>query len=425
MINTLKEGYTVPELLVPGSGTTPEKWSVIACDQYTSQPEYWKAAEDSVGDHYSALNMILPEVYLGTDEVEERTRRMQEIMHRYLKEDVLRELPRGIMLTERHLSSGIRSGILLAMDLEAYSYDAGDRPLIRASETTVLERIPPRVRARKGAPLELPHIMLLIDDPDDTVIGPLRAARGRLQRVYDFDLMMGGGHIEGWLAAEDSQLDDVAKALADLPRHDGMLYCVGDGNHSLATAKTIWDEYKKTIPEEERERSPLRFALCEVVNLHQKAVQFLPIHRVFFDVDPGELVAFVLKSLNDKNERAEITDFHAGPFDIPFISARESDTISIGNPSHPLAAGVLQPVFDAFLKANPKARIDYIHGDAALEELSRRKDAVGFRFPAVPKNGFFDLLIECGVLPRKTFSIGEADDKRFYLEARVLEPGAK
>lgn len=422
MESTRSQGYIVPELLVPGPGASYEKWSCIACDQYTSQPEYWADAAKAAADSPSALHMILPEVYLEEDDVPERTEKMQRTMHAYLKEGVFEELPPGIMLTERRLEGGVRSGLMLAMDLEQYSWVISEHPLIRASEKTVLERIPPRVRARKGAPLEMPHIMLLIDDPEDTVIGPLHEKRGSLKKIYDFDLMKNGGHIEGWLATDEADLDGVAKALAALPRHENMLYCVGDGNHSLATAKTIWDEYKKTISDDEREMSPMRYALCEVVNLHEPAVEFLPIHRVFFDVDAEDLVNFTVQKLNDSGQEARITDGAPGPFDIPFLSGKRSGTISIAKPSHPLAAGVLQPIFDEYLEARPNARIDYIHGDSVLEELSRKKDAAGFHFPPVPKDGFFDLLIRCGVLPRKTFSIGEADDKRFYLEARAILP---
>lgn len=425
MKDTLAEGYIVPELLVPAKGTSKEKWSVIACDQYTSQPEYWQKALDEVGTCQSALHLILPEVYLGDNDVNERTEKIRETMHQYLNDGVLRELPPGIMLTERDLPGGKRRGLLLAMDLDSYSWVIEEHPMIRASEKTVLERIPPRVKARKGAPIEMPHIMLLIDDPNDTVIGPLAAKTDRLEPVYDFDLMMGGGHIKGWLAANDADLDGVQNALAKLPRPENMLYCVGDGNHSLATAKTIWDEYKKSIPESERAASPLRYALCEVVNLHEPAVEFLPIHRVFFNVDAKDLTSFVIDTLNARGEQASVTDEPEAAFDIEFLSASENGTISIAKPSHPLAAGVLQPVFDEYLEKHPDVSVDYIHGDEALEELSRRPDALGFRFPPVSKNGFFELLIRCGVLPRKTFSIGEADDKRFYLEARALAHGEK
>lgn len=420
MEDSLREGYIVPELLVPGEDVTKEKWAVIACDQYTSQPEYWQKTENAVGSCQSALHMILPEVYLGQADVPERTKKLRETMHTYMEEGVLRALPPGIMLTERTLEAGVRSGLLLAMDLECYSWVIEEHPMIRASEKTVLERIPPRVKARSGAPLEMPHIMLLIDDPDDTVIGPLRERKQDLAPVYDFDLMMGGGHISGWLATSEKDCDGVACALSRLPRPENMLYCVGDGNHSLATAKTIWDEYKKTIPEEQRAASPLRYALCEVVNLHEPAVEFLPIHRVFFNVDAEDLIQFVIDTLNARGEDAKRTEAPEASFDVQFMSDTVSGTISIGKPSHPLAAGVLQPVFDEYLAAHPDVTIDYIHGDDVLEELSSRKDALGFRFPPVPKDGFFDLLIRCGVLPRKTFSIGEADEKRFYLEARAL-----
>lgn len=426
MTDTLKLGYTIPELLVPASGADMQAWSVIACDQYTSQPEYWKRVRERVGDAPSALNIILPEAILDTGDVEEWIARMHAAMEDYVKKGVLRQLPAGIMLTERQLEAGKRRGILLAMDLESYDYNVKAHPLIRASESTVIERIPPRKRARAASALDLPHVMLLIDDPQDTVIGPLHAVRSGLEQIYDFDLMEGGGRVDGWLATDADLLAGVAASLAALPRKDGMLYCVGDGNHSLATAKTIWDEEKQGIPEEQRASCPLRYALCEVVNVHDPAIEFLPIHRVFFNTTPGSILDFTVRELNRAGADAKIVRKEPGKvkegFMLPFLSKEEAGWLVIGNASHPLAAGQLEPIFDAYMKENPGVRVDYIHGQDAVQKLSVQRDTVGFLFPPVPKEGFFDLIVRCGVLPRKTFSIGHADDKRFYLEARMLTP---
>lgn len=427
MTDTLKLGYTIPDLLVPASGQNMQAWAVIACDQYTSQPEYWKRVRDRVGDAPSTLNIILPEVTLDSGDVGQWIDSMHASMEEYVRSGVLRQLPAGIMLTERALKSGTRRGILLAMDLEAYDYDIEAHPLIRASERTVLERIPPRKRARIASRLDVPHVMLLIDDPNDTVIGPLHASRDKLDKIYGFDLMEGGGRVDGWLATDEKSLSTIADALAALPRKDGMLYCVGDGNHSLATAKTIWDEVKKGLSGDELVTCPLRYALCEVVNVHEAAVEFLPIHRVFFNATAGSIVDYTVRELNKAGadavvERGREPQAPDGGFVLPFFSQEESGWLVVGKSSHPLAAGQMQPIFDAYMKENPGVRCDYIHGEDVVQELSAQRDAVGFVFPPVPKEDFFSLVVRCGVLPRKTFSIGHADDKRFYLEVRMLAP---
>lgn len=427
MADTLKVGYMVPELLVPAPGQDMQAWSVIACDQYTSQPDYWKKVRERAGDSPSTLNIILPEVKLDEGDVDEWVDRMHAAMERYVRDGVLRRLPPGVMLTERALSGGVRRGILLAMDLESYDYNIDVHPLIRASERTVLERIPPRKLARAASRLDVPHVMLLMDDPADTVIGPLHDARGSMEKVYGFDLMAGGGRVDGWLATDAGLLDGVADALSALPRKDGMLYCVGDGNHSLATAKAIWEEEKKGLSGDDLVTCPLRYALCEVVNVHDPAVEFLPIHRVFFNTTAGSIVDYTARRLNEEGANARVDresrpDTPRGGFVLPYYSKEESGWLVVGNASHPLAAGQLQPIFDEYLKENPGSRVDYIHGDDVVQELSAQRDAVGFVFPPVPKDDFFSLVVECGVLPRKTFSIGHADDKRFYLEARLLAP---
>lgn len=424
MTDTLKLGYAVPELLVPAKDIDPSRWAVIACDQYTSEPDHWEETRRITEGAPSTLDLILPEAYLAKDgDHEQRAAETREAMHRYLCDGVLRQLPPGVMLTERTLPGGVRKGLLLAMDLESYDYDVQKAPLIRASEKTVLNRIPPRKLVREGAPVDLPHVMLLIDDPEDKVIGELDRRKEDFEEIYSFDLMQSGGHIEGRLIRKEKDLDHLASEIGRLPRHGGMLYCVGDGNHSLATAKAIWDETKDAVGPVERLTSPLRYALCEVVNLHDPAVEFLPIHRVLFGVRPEEALAGVTKLLEEQGAAPRIIRGQEPPsaegFVIPFASSEDSGWLVLGNKTHPLAAGVLQPALDAWTEA-AGASIDYIHGDDSFRTLSGKQGALGFYMPAVPKEGFFDLLIRCGVLPRKTFSIGEADHKRYYLEARRL-----
>ncbi len=430
MKDTEKLGFRIPEILVPAENINLRKWSCVACDQFTSQPEYWHDVEKMVGASASALHIILPEIYLDEEDVEEHIAHTNRVMRDYLADGVLEALPQGIMLTERHIGSKLRKGILLAMDLDQYDYDISKKPTIRATEQTVLSRIPPRVKIRRDAPVEMPHIMLMIDDPEDSVIGALHMQRNSLQKIYDFDLMMDGGRVEGWLADGEKQIDAVTDAIAALPRHDNMLYCVGDGNHSLATAKAIWDEAKQGLTEEEKQGHPLRFALCEVINLRDRAVEFMPIHRVFFNVNPSNCAQFIVERLKAKGRSAKLmfgrwhADTHAeeGTFVIPFLYRDGAGKIIIERPEHPLAVGEVQDIFDEYLELNRGAAIDYIHGDEAFLELAKAYDNIGFYFEALQKADFFDMIVQCGVLPKKTFSLGEAEQKRYYMECRLLTP---
>ncbi len=429
MLDTRELGFMIPEILIPAPGVDLSKWAVVACDQFTSQPEYWREVEKIVGTSASALHIMLPEIYLGQDGLKERIAGMKETMSRYLDDGVLVAAPPGIMLVLRHIGKKVRKGIMLAIDLEAYDYDIEKKPMIRATEETVLSRIPPRVMIRKGAAVEMPHIMLLMDDPGDEAIGGLYIQRNSLRKVYGFDLMMGGGRIEGYLASGQKYVDEAVSAISRLRRRDNMLFCVGDGNHSLATAKTIWDEAKQHLSEAERADHPLRFALCEVINLRDKAVEFKPIHRLITGVNPAACAQFVSERLMERgrNPKLVFTRWNAstqpeaeGSFTIPFLYRDGAGRISIQNPVHPLAVGEVQDIFEEFLEKNPQASIDYIHGDEAFTELARGYDSIGFYFDALKKSEFFDLVVKCGVLPKKTFSLGEAEEKRYYMECRLL-----
>lgn len=424
-----EQGFQIPRVLLPAENVNLAKWACVACDQFTSQPDYWKAVERFVGNAPSTLHITLPEIYLEDANVNEHIADMKETMREYLESGVLEELPKGVVLTERHIGGKVRKGILLAMDLEQYDYRIENKPMLRATEQTVLSRIPPRVQIRRGAAVELPHVMLLMDDEQDTVIGPLHAQRTALPKLYDFDLMMDGGRIEGWLVDSPKLLDGLVQAIGALPRRDNMLFCVGDGNHSLATAKTIWDEAKESLTPEERENHPLRYALCEIINLRDRAVEFMPIHRVLFGANPAGCAQFLVERMREKGTdaklvfgrwRSEIE--HDGTYQIPFLYHDGAGRIIIENPKHPLAVGEIQEAFEDYIRENPSAKIDYIHGDEAFGELARQYDNIGFYFEALDKAEFFDLIVKCGVLPKKTFSLGEAEEKRYYLEGRLIVP---
>lgn len=426
------KGFQIPRVLLPAENVNLLKWACVACDQFTSQPDYWKAVERYVGNAPSALHITLPEVYLEGENVHDRIADMKETMHAYLESGVLSELPEGVVLTERHIGGKVRKGILLAMDLEQYDYRIENKPVLRATEQTVLERIPPRAQIRRGAVVELPHIMLLMDDERDSVIGPLHMQRNSLPKLYDFELMMDGGRVEGWLAESPKLISALRDAIANLPARDNMTFCVGDGNHSLATAKTIWEEAKANLTEAEQENHPLRYALCEVINLRDPAVEFMPIHRVLFGVNPAGCVQYIVERLRERGKkaklvfgrwRAEITC--DGTYQIPFLYRDGAGRIIIENPEHPIAVGEVQEIFEEYIASNPSTRIDYIHGDEAFAELSKQYDNIGFYFEAMDKSAFFDLIVKCGVLPKKTFSLGEAEEKRYYLEGRLLAPYAE
>ena len=397
-------------ILLPRQGIDLTKWAVVACDQFTAQPEYWREAEALVGDAPSALRLILPEVWLS--EGEARTPAIHQTMADYLAGGILAPaVEDGFVLVERDTPAGIRPGLVAALDLEAYDFRPGARSLIRATEGTVLERVPPRARIRAGAPVELPHVMMLIDDPGDTVIGPLFDRRERLRPLYDFGLMLGGGHLRGW-AVEGEDLPGVFRAVDALAgQAEGLLYAVGDGNHSLAAAKRCWEQLREGLTPEQRQSHPARFALVELVNLATPALVFEPIHRALFGVQPEALMAEYRAYLAENG-----ADEGAGDDLIAFDGA--GNEWRFKSTEHPLR--LLQAFLDGYLACHPEASIDYIHGEDALRALVSRPDTLGFMPRAFDKSGLFDFIRRFGVLPRKTFSMGEATDKRYYLEARKI-----
>lgn len=402
------------------------KWSVVACDQYTSQPEYWQRVAEYVGRAPSALRLILPESCLEGPNVETDIMEINNTMSRYLREGRFVCHSDALFYVERILDGGkVRRGLMGMVDLEQYDYEPGAESLVRATEGTVLSRIPPRVAVRKNAPIELPHVMLLADDPDKTVIEPLADQTEDMTLLYDFGLMEGGGRLRGWELTQQ-QKEQVAKALTALADPEAfraryhlkedlpvLLFAVGDGNHSLATAKECYERQKRLTPPQHWDTLPARFALVELNNLHDTALEFEPIHRVVFGVEPQQLLeameAYYPGLIHGKGEG------HV----LPYVWGDCQGIVTVPNPKAQLPVGTLQRFLDDYLQNNP-GRVDYIHGAQVARDLARRKDTIAFLLPAMGKEELFPTVIHDGVLPRKTFSMGRAQDKRFYLEARRI-----
>ena len=410
-------------ILLP-KNTDMTKWSVVACDQYTSEPEYWNDVEKIVGDAPSTLKLTLPEIYLEDENVSERIAKINSNMKALLDEDFFNEYKDSMIYLERTQSDGkIREGLIGVVDLEAYSYEKGAETPIRATEKTVIERIPPRVKIRENAPLELPHIMILIDDDKKQIIENLKNKVSEDDIVYDFDLMKNGGHIKGYLLNEET-MDEVDKGLKELAdkevfakkydvnNKEVLLFAMGDGNHSLATAKACYEKLKETMSEEEYLNNPARYALVELVNLHSPALEFEAINRVIFNTNPEKL-------LNSLKEYYQINKDGNGQ-EIEVITNDVDEKWYIENPKSNIAVGSIQIFLDEYLKNN-EGKIDYIHGEETTKNLAKQSGNVGFIFEAMPKNELFKTVILDGSLPRKTFSMGHSYDKRYYLESRKIK----
>ena len=425
-----------PEILFPGKDIDLARWAVIACDQFTSEPLYWTQVELDTAGVPSAAHMILPEVYLESltpDQLDNKILSINESINRYLSDGTLYTLPSGFILSDRatpyHPS---RKGLILAVDLDQYDFTPGNRMKIRATEGTVLSRIPPRVRIRRDARLELPHIMLLIDDPDRLVIEPAFKALSSSgsKPLYDTDLMQGGGHITGYFTEADSAVSGrITDALSQLLKRssDGFLFAVGDGNHSLATAKAHWDAVRTNLSEEDKASHPARFALVEVVNIHDEGLDFEPIHRVAFGLSVEDFYASAgtffagqgFHFLSEEDWNAQKECFPVSVQVIPVISGESCYYLILTDPAHSLAVGSLQNALDHIISAKPQVRVDYIHGDDTVRALSTSGN-LGFLLPAISKDSFFETISAEGVFPRKTFSMGEAIEKRYYLEAKSI-----
>ena len=398
------------------------KWAAVACDQYTSEPEYWERAYAFVGGEPSALDLMLPEAFLEREE--ELIPKINQKMHEYLAKHLIEHKETMIYLEREQPDGRVRRGIVGAIDLEDYDYSKGAETLTRATEGTVIERIPPRVAIRRGAAFEMPHIMILIDDPERTVIEPVSRKAEGYGRAYDFDLMAESGHVKGsFIARED--FEGINAALARLATPENMkqkygveasplLFAMGDGNHSLASAKALYEEIKSEIGEESARSHPARFALCEIVNLHDEALDFEPIYRVLFGVDKNDFVRELgeyLASLRGGAEEQKIDLWERG-------AVFASHTVK--NAEAQLSVGTVQNFLDAYAKSHPDVIVDYIHGVDTVKALTKQDNTVGITFDGMTKDMLFKTVICDGALPRKTFSMGHAADKRFYLECRKI-----
>ena len=396
----MKNNLFMPaDILLPTEN--PEKWAVIACDQYTSEPEYWENVRKTVGNAPSAFNIIFPEVFLGENNAD-RISKINSTMKSYLESGVFKEYKNTFVYTERTLKNGkTRRGIVGLINLDNYSYEKGSKALIRATEATVRERIPARVEIRRGAYLEMPHVMLLCDDPENILIGGLQSNINNFKCLYDFELMCGGGHIRGF-APDKAAAEALEKHTEELLQKNGgdLLFVVGDGNHSLAAAKEC------------AALGGSHYALVEVVNIHDTSLEFEPIYRVLFGVEPQNVIDDFIEKCG-----GEYTGANAQRFTCVYGNTEKEISV---RPASKLAVGTLQAYLDDYLKAHTGVKIDYIHGEDSLKKLAGENGALGFLFDGMKKEELFDAVRQDGSLPRKTFSMGEADDKRFYLECRKL-----
>ncbi len=412
-------------ILIP-KNINMSKWSVVACDQYTSEPNYWKEVEETVGNNPSTLKITLPEIFLEEPNVNERIEKINKTMEEYVNSNLFQELPNTMIYLERKQNDGrIREGIIGMVDLEEYSYEKGSESLIRATEKTVVERIPPRLKVRENALLELPHIMILIDDDKKEIIESLKNEVKAEDVVYDFDLMENGGHIKGYKLNDKTinEIEEKLEKLADKKHFEEkygvtnkgiLLFAMGDGNHSLATAKSHYENMKKTMSKEEYLNHPARYALVELVNLHSDALEFEAIHRVIFNADVSKFINELYKYYNI-NENGEGQEFE-------LVTSNINKKLYISNPKSNIAVGSIQMFLDDYLKEN-EGKIDYIHGDDTTRKMGMEEGNIAILFKPMLKEELFKTVILDGALPRKTFSMGHSYDKRYYLEARKIKMG--
>lgn len=430
-------GIQIPQIFLPRNGTDLAKWAVIACDQFTSEPEYWMQVEKIVGSAPSTYNLILPEVFLEKPGEEERIKSIQEKMRQYLHTKILQP-QEGFIYVERTVGGRTRRGLMLCLDLEHYDFTKGSTSLIRASEGTIVERLPPRMKIRTGAALELPHILVLIDDPERTVLEPLQESRGAMNKIYDFELMLGSGHLTGYVVPESLE----AKVVASLRRLSQpeifaekygvgrdkpvLLFAMGDGNHSLATAKAVWERMKPEVGL----GHPARYALIELENVHDEGLVFEPIHRALFGLKkdlfasldsffgdkfsykPSTNAADMIRTVDEAKGASQVLGLVGG--------GKDFGVIEITHPSSHLPVGTLQEFLDQFIREGGVDKIDYVHGEEIILKLGAQPGNAGFYIPGMDKSDLFKTVILDGALPRKTFSMGEAREKRFYMEARKI-----
>lgn len=426
------------KILLPKSDINMEKWSVVACDQFTSQPEYWEEVEDFVNDDPSTYHLILPEAYLGTEKGKKHQAATNDKMHHYIEEGIFKAIE-GLILVEREIETGTRKGFMAALNLDKYDFRQDSTSLIRATEGTITDRLPPRIAIREDAPLELPHIMVFIDDPEFTLIEKISNEKADYEILYDFDLMKNGGHINGYLLPDalTEKIEESLNNLAELEHQrekynfrnldSPLLFAVGDGNHSLATAKSVWENIKSSSNRDH----PARFALVEIVNIHDHAIIFEPIHRLLKNI-PENILEHMRQFYKEEISINKLDDFskikiglknqeRTGKQTIGLMTKESTFLAEFKNPPHTLPVGSLQLFLDDLLKKNTKVEIDYIHGEETIIELSGADGSMGFFLPAMDKGLLFESVIKDGPLPRKTFSMGEAHQKRYYLECRRIK----
>ncbi len=432
-------GIQIPRILMPGKDTDMQKWAVVACDQYTSELGYWEDAENFIGNSPSTLNLVYPECYLEEANPEERIKQINFNMSEYLKNDILIENEPAFFLVKRNTGTDVsRYGLMVALDLEAYDYSKDSTSLIRATEGTIVDRIPPRKKIRINATIELPHILVLIDDPEKLVIEPLRAMINQLEVVYDFDLMKESGHITGYKISEPLVIEGIITALEKLSdkerfkkkysKEDVLLYAMGDGNHSLATAKATWEEIKSNYSGTNLMKHPARWALVELENIHDKGITFEPIHRVLFNMNKDRFFSEIGNSSSYSFENYDSVDKimtaiknqNSNEHKIGYCDSETMGIIIIKDPTATIPAGTIQKIIDSYIINDKNAIVDYIHGEDVTEKLGTQNNNCGIFLPAVDKNDFFRTVVMDSAFPRKTFSMGEAHEKRFYVESRRI-----
>ena len=407
----MEKVVSVPKILLPKEGVDMEKWATIACDQFTSTPEYWEKLTAFVGDSPSTLKLTCPEIYLKRDIVNEVVK-VQAEMKKYLSEGIFEEFE-GFVLVEREVGSDARVGLMAAIDLDAYDWHRVKTP-IRATEDTLMERLPVRIAIRKEAEIESPHAMVLLDDERREIIEPLYALRDSFKKLYDFELNMGGGHIRGWLVPHEFEEEILKRTEAlNAPERQiekygsdaGIMLAVGDGNHSVATAKVCYEELKKSLSAEEAQLSPARKMLVELVNLHGGGMEFSPIHRYFKKRD------------DDFIGRLRGALYGEGRLRIIYDGSEEYIKCPL-NPGEAITE--IQRLVEGYIKQTG-AEVDYVHDLKHLKECVSASSGMGIVMPAFRREDLFGYVVNVGNLPKKAFSIGEAEQKRYYLECRKIK----
>ncbi len=403
-----KQIVVAPHILLPKPGTDMHAYAVIACDQFTSQVEYWNELKEMIGNKLSTFHMIYPEAYLENTDQEKYINQINQNISNYLKDNQLVDLGESFILVERVTDYGVRRlGLVISVDLEEYSYKRGVPCSIKASEATIVERIPPRLKIRKDAPIELPHTLVLFDDAEKSIVEPLYAKRNSLECVYDFDLNQKGGHIRGYLIKDT---ESVIKKFNELyqKNNNGLMFIVGDGNHSLATAKAHWENVKQGLSEEERKNHPARFALVEANNIYDDGIIFEPIHRIMFNA--GEEFVDGLLDVCD------------GSSEVCYVYSQKTRKIPLKTPKNAAETyQVVQKYIDEYLIKHKESKVDFIHDESSLIDIANRNpDSVAIVMPALGKGDIFEFVAKDMVLPRKSFSMGHASEKRYYLEAKKI-----